>query len=73
MRPAEDAGDVALRLLVAPVVFLGALLVAVDGVRHGGVYLGVGLGGSLLRALLLLRLLWWGGGYGCCSYWGCCW
>ena len=48
-------GEHGLDSLIAPVVLLGVLLVAVAGVWHGGVHLGVGLGGALLRALLLLR------------------
>ena len=48
--PAEDAGDVALGLLIAPVVLLSWLLVPATWVRHDSVYLRVGLD----RALLLL-------------------
>ena len=59
--PAEDAGNVALGLLIAPGVFLGRLLVPAAWVRHGSIHLRVGLGWALLRALLLLLWLLWRG------------
>ena len=54
LSPAEDAGDVALGLLLAPVVLLSRLLVPAAWVWHGSVYLRVKLDGALLRARLLL-------------------
>ena len=57
MCPAEDAGNVALGLLVAPVVLLGRLLAPAAWVWHGSVHLRVGCSWVLLRALLLLRLM----------------
>ena len=51
--PTEDAGDVALGLLIAPVVLLSRLLVSAAWMWHGGVDMRVGWS----RALLLLRLL----------------
>ena len=54
MSPAEDAGNVALGLLIAPMVLLSWLLVPATWVLYGSVYLRVGLDGALLRALLLL-------------------
>ena len=59
MCPVEDAGDVGLGLLVAPGLLLDPLPVPVAWVRLGSIYLRVGLGWALLRALLLL--LWWRG------------
>ena len=48
MSPAEDAGDVALGLLIAPVVLLSRLLGPAAWVRYGSIYLRVGLDGALL-------------------------
>ena len=52
--PAEDAGDVALGLLIAPGVLFGLLLVPAAWVRHGSIYLRVGLGAAEGAAAVLV-------------------
>ena len=56
--PAEDACDEAFGLLVAPIVFLGEMMISLVGVLHGSIHLrGRWVGVLLLQELLLL--LWW--------------